>query len=236
MTDANLLSSRIYLSVHCGRNNRHYSSKLIPRYCSTRHILRSGTLSLCPINGGSIRHHRRRNTLISTIHRILPKPNSNKNSILSNIPRRQHNILPTTLFRTLRNTSSILGLPRRLHPMKHNLINRFNHLTSSSSHITIHCLRSHNTQTNPTNPIRKKNPCRMILRNTTTTPHPHRTNIYTKQYVRPNPRIYHIHGVTLTREETDFNCHLLISSQPHSSLCFPLENLVNTLHSFVIAK
>lgn len=154
MTSAHLLSPRVYFPIHCRRHNRHHPSELIPRHRPTRHILCGSTLPLRPINRSSICYHGGRNTLIPTIHRILAQPDPYKNSILSNIRRSKHNILPTTLPGTFGNTTSILGFPRCLHPVKHHFINRLNHFTGRSAYIPVHCLRSNNIQTNPTNPTR----------------------------------------------------------------------------------
>lgn len=187
MTSPNLLSPRFYFPFHSRRNNRRYPSKLIARYCTTRHLLCSSTLPLCIINGGSICYHGRTYPLISTIHGVLAKPNFNKNSILSNIHRSKHNILSTTLPRPIGHTTPILRFPRCLYPMKHSLINRFNYLTNRRIHITLHCMGSYNLQTKPAYATREKNPCRMILRYTPTISHPHRTNIHIKQHICSNP-------------------------------------------------
>lgn len=221
MTSTNLLSPGFYLPIHSWRNNWCHPSKLISRYCTTRHILRSSTLSLCIINRSSLRYYGWAHPLISIIYRLLIKPNYNKNTILSDIHRGEYNILPTTFLRPIWDTSTILGLPRRLHTMKHNFVYWIYYFTNRSIHVSIHCMRSHDMQTKPAHPTWKKNPRRMILRHTSTIPHPHRTHIYTKQHIRPNPRVYFIHGVAMTREKADINHHLSISSQPHTFMLFP---------------
>jgi len=49
-----------------------------------------------------------------------------KNSIYSYIYRGQLNLLPTTLPRISRNTTTVFRLSRRLHFMKHHLVNWVN--------------------------------------------------------------------------------------------------------------
>lgn len=201
MTNPNLLSPWVYFPIHCWGYNRNYPSKLIIRYCATRHLLCSSTFPLRLIHRSSLCHYGWTNTLIPTIYRIYTKPNHNKNSILSNIYWSKPDILSTALPRFIGHTTTIFRLPRRLHLVKYSLINWFNNLNGSRTYIPIYCLRSTHTQTKSPLNTWKKNSYRMILWDTTPTPHPYGTYIYTKQHIRPNSKLYHLHRVTLTREK-----------------------------------
>lgn len=140
MTNPYLLGTRLYFSIYRGRNNRNYLSKLLTRHCAPRHLLRSGTLSLRPINRGSVCYYGGAHPLIPAIYWLYLKPNYNKNSILSNIYRGKHNIFPTTFLRPIRHTTTILRLSRCFYPMKHNIFNWINHLYSSSTNVPVYCV------------------------------------------------------------------------------------------------
>jgi len=73
--------------------------------------------------------------MIPIIHRAYYKPKVTKGTIRCYICRSKPNILPTTLPRISRYTSTILRLPRRLHLMKCHLINRINNLTRKKNNI-----------------------------------------------------------------------------------------------------
>lgn len=203
MRDPHLLSPGLYLPLYCRRNNWNHPSKLITRYCPTRYLLRCSTLPLRALHRSSIRHYGWTYPLIPTIHRVHTKPDYNKNPVLGDVYRGKHHILPTALPRPIWYTTTVLGLSRRLYPMKYNLINWLNHLPYRSAYVPIYCMRSTNMQTRTSSSTWKKNPHRMVLRHTPTTPHPHRTHIHTKQHLRPHSRTYLLHGVTLAREKAD---------------------------------
>lgn len=142
MRPANAMSPRIHLPIHHRRINRDCPSKLLIRHCPARHILRSSPLPLRTINRSSIRNPSRIYPLIPPIHWIHPTLNMGQNTLWSNIRRSKPNLLPSTLPRPSRNTTTILGLPRCLHTMKHHLISRVTNLPNSRNHISIHHLRS----------------------------------------------------------------------------------------------
>lgn len=145
------MSPRICIPIHNRRSHRGSPSKLINRYCITRHLLRSSTFPLRTINRSSICNHRRIRSMVPTIHRTNYKPQMTKSPIRCNIFRSKHNILPTTLPRTSWNTTTILRLPRRIYHMKHHLINRINNLIRKSNNIPIHYMRKNRIK--PTNSI-----------------------------------------------------------------------------------
>ena len=122
------MGPRIRIPIHNRGSHRNSPSKLINRYCITRHLLCSSTLPLCPISRSSVCNHGGICSMIPTIHRTRYKPKMTKGPIRRNIRSNKHNILPTTFPWISRNTTTILGLSRRLHYMKHHLINRVNNL------------------------------------------------------------------------------------------------------------
>jgi len=70
---SNIMSPRIHFPFHCRRTNRCCISKLFHRHYSSRYLLRSSTLPLCPFYRSRLCYYRRINSLIPTIHRLLPK-------------------------------------------------------------------------------------------------------------------------------------------------------------------
>lgn len=72
MRSTNAVSSRIHLPLHYWWTNRNCPSKLLPRHCPTRHLLRSSSLPLRTIHRSSICNPSRIYPLIPTIHRIHP--------------------------------------------------------------------------------------------------------------------------------------------------------------------
>lgn len=141
MIPSNTLSPRLYLPIYCRWSNRHHLGKLIPRYRTTRYILRCRPLSLCSVNRSCIRHYRGLYTLISFILRLHTEPNLCQSPLHHYIRRRKFNFLSTALPRSVRNTPTLLRLSRCLHHMKHPVIYRLLHLTSSSNFNNLHDLR-----------------------------------------------------------------------------------------------
>lgn len=136
------LSPRLYFPIHSGRLNGNCLSQLVPRYRTSRHLLRRSTFSLCVIDRSCIRHYRGLRTLIPTFHRLHTTWHLIQNPLRRNICRRQLNILPPTLPRPRRNAPPILRLPRRIRPVKHRLLNRLTNLISCCDYIPIHFMRS----------------------------------------------------------------------------------------------
>ena len=88
--------------------------------------------------------------MIPTIYWTNHKPKMIKGSIRRYICRSKSNVLPTTLSRTSRNTSTILRLSGCLHHMKHHLINRVDNLIRKSNNIPIyHMGKNYIKSTNP---------------------------------------------------------------------------------------
>lgn len=137
----------LYFPIYCWRTDRHRPSQLVPRHRTTRHILRSSPLPLCPLNGGRVRHRSCLRPLIPPIFRIHSPLHMNKNPLWSHVCRSKSNLLPPTLLRSRRNASTILRLPRRLHPLKHSLIHRLHDLPRGSNYVPLHHLRSLRRQT-----------------------------------------------------------------------------------------
>lgn len=151
MRRSNVMGPWVYFPVYCRRPYRNCPSKLLFRHCSTRHILRSCPFPLCSLNRGCICNYRGLCTLISTIFRVHPSSNLNKNSLWCNVCRCQPYILPTTLPRPIWNTPSLLRLPRCIHNLKHLIINWLPYLPCSRNHNNVYYLRSLCSQTRSTN-------------------------------------------------------------------------------------
>lgn len=147
MGPPNTMSPRIYFPIYHRRTNRNRPCKLLPRHRPTRHVLRSCPFPLRPIYGRRIRHSSRIHPLIPTSHRIYLTPNMSKSPLRGNIHRSKPNVLSSTLPGPSRNTPTILGLPRRLHTMKHRVLHRLLNLNSSRNYTNIHHLRSLLSQT-----------------------------------------------------------------------------------------
>ena len=136
------MSPRLHLPIHHWRANRNRTGKLLPGHRPARHLLRSCPLPLCPINRSSLCNPGRFHTLIPSIYRIYPSLNMSQSPLRSNIRRREPNLLPPTLPRPSRYTTTILRLPRRLHTMKCHLLRRLTNLPNSRNYASLHHLRS----------------------------------------------------------------------------------------------
>lgn len=157
MRNPHTMSPRLYFSIHSRGPNRGRTSQLLNRHRTSRHLLRSSPLSLRLINRGCLCYPGRLRSLIPFILRIHPPQHLNKNPLRSYICRRQPYILSTTLPRACGHATSILRLPRRLHPLKHCLLYRIPNLPSRSNHVSLYPLRSICRQT--------RSPCSRIIRN-----------------------------------------------------------------------
>lgn len=147
MIPRNTLSPGLYLSIHRRRPDRHYLSKLIPRHCTTRHILRRCPLPLCFINRSRLCHHRRLHPLIPFIFRLYIKPNLRQSPLHRYIRRCKPNLFSTTLPRLIWNTPTLLRLPRCLYHMKHPVICGLLYFTNSNNSNNLYNLRSFRLKT-----------------------------------------------------------------------------------------
>lgn len=71
----------------------------------------------------------------------------NKNSLWRDVRWGQPYVLPTALPRACRNASTVLRLPRRLYPLKHDLLDRITNFSCSGRNVLIYYLRSIRRQT-----------------------------------------------------------------------------------------
>lgn len=136
------VSTWFHLPVHSGWSNRYRFSQFISGRRTTRHLLRSCPLPLRTFNGGRIRYYGCFRTLIPTVHRVLHARHMNQNSLRGNVCGCQPNLLPTTLPGPCGNASTLLRLPRRLHPLKHCLFDWVANLTSSRNYVPVYYLGS----------------------------------------------------------------------------------------------
>lgn len=147
MRNPSFMSPWLYFPLYGRRTDRDCLSQFLTRHCSTRHILRSRPFPLRPIDRSRIRHCCRIRALIPPIFRLYPPQYLNKNPLWGNVCRSQPNLLPPTLPRPSRHASTVLRLPRRLHPMKHSFIYRLPSLPRSRYYVPIHYLRGFRGQT-----------------------------------------------------------------------------------------
>lgn len=138
---------RLHLLIYSRRSNWHCFSQLIPRHYTPRYILCSSPLPLCSLNRRCICNCRRLCPLIPPIFRLHTPQHVNKNPLRSHVCRSKPHFLPTAFPWARRNTSSILRLPGRLHPLKHNFLHWLNNFSCSSNYILIYYLRSFCCQT-----------------------------------------------------------------------------------------
>lgn len=136
------LSPRLYLPIYSGRLNRNCLSQLIPRYRTSRHLLRRSTLPLCTINGSRVRYYRGLRTLIPAFYGLYATRHLIQNPLCRDICRRKLDILPPTLPRSRRYTPPILRLPRRIRPMKHRFLNRLTNFINRRNYVPIYFMRS----------------------------------------------------------------------------------------------
>lgn len=142
MIPRNALSPGLYFPFYRRGFNRYRTSKLITGHCTARHILRRSSFSLRLVNRSSFRHYRGVYSLISFIFRLYSKSSLRQSPLHNYICRRKFNLLPTTLSWSIRNTSTLLRLPRRLHHMKHCIIHRLLYFPSRNTTNSVHDLRS----------------------------------------------------------------------------------------------
>ena len=140
MRNTSFMSSRLYFPVHSRRLNRYCAGQLVPRHCFTRHLLRSCPLPLRTLHRCCLCYCRCFRSLVSTVFRLHPPQYLNKNSLWCHICWSQLNLLPSTLPRTSWYTSTILRLPRCLHPLKYSFFYWILNLTCSRRYIPLHYL------------------------------------------------------------------------------------------------
>lgn len=141
------MGPRLYFPIYRRGSNRDRPSQLIPGHCTSRHILRRSPLPLCSLHRSCICNCRRLRTLIPLILGLHPPQYLNKNSLRGYIHWCELNLFPSTFPWTSRYAPSILRLPRRLYPLKHNLFYRIHSIPSSSNYIPVHYLRSFRRKT-----------------------------------------------------------------------------------------
>lgn len=142
MRNPSSLSPRLYFPIYSRRFNWYCACKFISGYCPSRHILCSSPFPLCPIYGSCIRNCCSFRTLIPPLYRLYITLYMNKNSLRGNIYWSKSYLLPPTLPWSCRYTSSILGLSRRLYPLKYSLLNWLSNFPSGRNYILIYYLRS----------------------------------------------------------------------------------------------
>lgn len=142
MRNPNVMGTWLHLLIYSRRTYGNRPSKLLPRHCPTRHILCRSPLPLRSLYGGCICDRCGLCSLIPTFYRLHSTRHMNQNPFWCNICRGQFNLLPSTFPRTCRNASTILRLPRRIHPVKYSFLNRIPGLFSRSNHVPLHYLRS----------------------------------------------------------------------------------------------
>lgn len=141
MIPSHTVSLRFYFPFYSRGSDRNCPGQFFPRYCTPRHVLCSSPLPLRFINGGGLCYHRRLRTLISPIHRVHSRPNVSQNPLYNYICWGKPDVLPSTLLRPIRDTTTILRLPRCIHSMKYNLFNRVIYLTNCSNANNFYNLR-----------------------------------------------------------------------------------------------
>lgn len=141
------VSPRLYLLIYCRGANRNCSCQLIVGHCSSRHLLRRCSFPLRSLYRSRLCNYGRVRSLISSVYRLHPPRNLNKNPLRSYICGSKPNILPPTFPRPSWHASSLLRLPGRLHPLKYSLFHWFPSVTGSSNHNDVYYLRSFLRQT-----------------------------------------------------------------------------------------
>lgn len=108
MIPSHALSPWIHLFIYGRRPNGHRSRQLLSRYHSTRHILCSSPLPLCPIYGGCLCHYSRLCALIPTIYWLHSKRDLSKDPLPGNVCGSKYNFLSPAFPRPVRYASTLL--------------------------------------------------------------------------------------------------------------------------------
>lgn len=153
MRNSITLSTRFRIFIHNRRSNWDRPSKLLHRRYPARHILRSSPLPLCSIHGCCLRHICRIHSLISALFRHRITPTLIKGTIFYHVYRSKLNLLPSTFPRPSGDAATVFRLPRRLHNVKHNLINRLFNFLSRSYLISFFDMRSLRFPARCSNPL-----------------------------------------------------------------------------------
>ena len=141
LRNSNIMSIRLYFPIHARGPNRNCLIKLLSRYYITRHLLCNGTFSLRSKNGSYFRVVCRFQPLVSSDDRTSHSPSLISGPILYYVYWSKRYLFPPTLLGLSRHTTTVLRLPRRLHPMKCCIIRRIYDFRSSSSLLYFHRLR-----------------------------------------------------------------------------------------------
>lgn len=136
------VSSRVHLPVYSGWLNRYCPCQFLSRHRPSRHLLRRSPLPLRSFDRSSICNCCCLRTLIPIIYRVHPAQYMNQSPLWCHVRRGKPHLFPTTLPWPSWHASSILRLPRRLHPMKHSVLNRISCIPCSSHYVPVYYLRS----------------------------------------------------------------------------------------------
>lgn len=142
MRDPIIMGLGLYFLIHSRWPNRNCPCQLLFRHRPTRHVLCSSPLPLCSVYRSCICYRCCLRPLIPSILRLHPAQYLNKNSLWNHVRWCKLNLLPATFPWFSRNTSTILRLPRRLHPMKYYFLYWLSNLPRSRNHVLIYYLRS----------------------------------------------------------------------------------------------
>lgn len=147
MISCHTVGSRVYLLIYSRRFNRNRTRQFFPWHRPPWHLLCSSPFSLCSIYRSSLCYYRWFYSLIPSILRLYNKHNLSKNSLPNYIRGSKYNFLPTTLLGTVRYTTTLLRLSRRLHYLKYCVFYRLIHLTNRCYLNNFYSVRSIRIQT-----------------------------------------------------------------------------------------
>lgn len=136
------MSTWLHFPIYGRRTYGNCTCQFITGHRTARHILRSSPLPLRFIHGCSICYYGCFRTLIPTLYRVHPTRHMNKNPFRSNVRRGQSDILPSTLPRASGYATAILGLPRRLYPLKYRFFYWVPGVFSGGNYVPIYFMRS----------------------------------------------------------------------------------------------
>lgn len=147
MRNTSSLSSWVHFPFHSRGLNRNRSGQFLPRYCTSRHLLRSCPLPLRLIYGCSLCYHCWLRSLIPPVFRIHPSQHLNKSTLWHYVPGRKPYLLPPTFPWSSWHASAVLRLPGCVYSLKHSVLYWLNDLPCGRNPIPLHHLRSIRRQT-----------------------------------------------------------------------------------------
>lgn len=155
------LSSRLHHPIYNRGPHWRHTIQRLARCSASRHLLRSRTFPLRPINRRGLRYILRLHPLIPPLHRSDPPPSMGNRTFHNNTSGGKHHLLPSTLSRPVRPAPPRPGLPRCVRQVKYSVLHGSNTIVLRHPVLLVPAMRSTCSATPPSIKLGNANLSRM---------------------------------------------------------------------------